>query len=595
MPPGTTMTLADDIQRAISDDDLASALSMVFSRESLLDQSNRWHSLNLLRFISSKSAFPQIEDKLGVFIDAYHDFLPGLSEIMQASAREETILKSAGCLRLLLQQQAEKYASGAPLWVINAFVEALLLVGSTVDLEDQNICAILESRAAGFLESFSSLLDFVCQNEVAFLSIREAQETGNKVYWCVGYDVHGSLASFDLPYPVHFVDFLDLVSLNDFSRDGFLQRALFRSFVTRFGEESEFVVDRALATLAGRRQIPDDGVLSLLNFFYQSFARLLRGKATPGVRTQRPRNDFPERQLKRSAKNGFIRAGNVDLALLECFKSQPRETLLAAEQVVCDLWDARETSIELIPKTPVRIHGNEPRDSVLRMSLQTGWYSTPRNARHDLVAWIDAYTSAFSTCSVIEGHNEMFLPIMGTDLCPETGEFLRFSEEEFFRLLDGRRVAFVTAYADDLQGYYDAGHLSTLWGAIGVKSQIQSLKTLRAPFSIWPYYPGDSWLSTFESVAAEAQRTILENDCDVFLASAGCYGVPLAACIAEKFPHILALNYGHHVNTCFGVKSNKTSILDARGIRNSDIPLVESAFGSSYPDLPARADLIRYA
>jgi hypothetical protein len=210
-------------------------------------------------------------------------------------------------------------------------------------------------------------------------------------------------------------------------------------------------------------------------------------------------------------------------------------------------------------------------------------------------AWIDAYAGAFSTCTVIEGHNEMFLPFMGRDLGPDSGDFVRFSENEFFGMLADRSVVFTSAYAPDLQRYHDEGHLSALWAALGVTRPMRSLKTLQAPFSIWPYYPDEGWAATFEQVAAEAEAAIEETGADVFLASAGCYGMPLVAHVSRRFPHVLALNYGHHVNTCFGVKSNNSSILDARGIKAPDIPLVASKVASSYPAVIARADLARYA
>jgi hypothetical protein len=201
---------------------------------------------------------------------------------------------------------------------------------------------------------------------------------------------------------------------------------------------------------------------------------------------------------------------------------------------------------------------------------------------------------AFAGSTTIETVNKYFLTVLPLGFPPLIAP-TRFREARFFNLLNGRRVVMVSAFAEEIAGFHADGCLDELWSAVGLDCRLAGLVTIPAPFSIWPQYPGAGWKESFDALLVEATAKMEETGADLFLVAAGCYGAPLTHAIGKRFPDALALHYGHHINTCFGVASGQTSLLAQYGLPEDAAPLIRSDLARKYPGTLNRADLHRYA
>lgn len=254
----------------------------------------------------------------------------------------------------------------------------------------------------------------------------------------------------------------------------------------------------------------------------------------------------------------WIRPGNVELLALRNYLNDPLATREAAVQAVDFMYSALSRhELNIVPKAPWWPR-TEAINNILRLSTNAGWYSLPDFASDSIEDWAKRYANAMCKGKLIAAHLMYILPVLPFLPVLRDNAPYRWTDDSFFTLLrelGDLKMIFVTPYADQIATNYCGGGIAALWAEANIQAKIHALTTIQAPMSIYPYCPGQSWSATYKHLYQEAARTIEQTGANVFLASCGCYGLPLVHEIHENYG-ITSIYYGHAINVYFGIKTN---------------------------------------
>ncbi|WP_226576861.1 hypothetical protein [Acuticoccus sediminis] len=258
-----------------------------------------------------------------------------------------------------------------------------------------------------------------------------------------------------------------------------------------------------------------------------------------------------------SGRAPWVRVGPTELGALWSYHNDRVGALEAAVRVA---EDAERLKLTDAPT----IHIDEPGwprldayNNILRLSRNAGWYSTPSLAREAFADWAQRYTDAIRRGRIFDA----FLPHLAT-MAPFIDELAgnvsaSWTDRSFIRRLDGARVVLVSVYADVIQSNFASGGLHRLWEDAEVPFRLQHVETVRAPVSVFPNMPRESWSQSFQDVLEQSREAVRRSEADLFIASCGCYGLPLIEAVARE-DGVASLCMGHHINTFFGVQSKSS-------------------------------------
>jgi len=248
----------------------------------------------------------------------------------------------------------------------------------------------------------------------------------------------------------------------------------------------------------------------------------------------------------------WVRVGNVELWALWNHCTDRVGSAFAAERVakrMQALADAGGAAPELKDEWWPRL---SPDTNITRLCTNAGWYARPGSAAAAFSDWADRYAAALEAGSLFVGHTTELLRMSAVLPGMRSKDPRILRDDAFVSALDGARITFVTAFADEVKERHESGALDGLWKDLGSPARIDALETVEPPMSIWPYFPARSWSESFEELLARTSAAIERSGSNLFLASCGAYGLPLVHAIHKRHK-ITCLYFGHVTNMYFGV------------------------------------------
>jgi hypothetical protein len=127
--------------------------------------------------------------------------------------------------------------------------------------------------------------------------------------------------------------------------------------------------------------------------------------------------------------------------------------------------------------------------------------------------------------------------------------------DDFYNILGGRDIIFVTPHSDKIKELYDSGKIYNLYKDVEIPKY--NLKLVNSHISTYPNKPHSSWLETFEVIKRDIDKTFANNRCNLFIASCGCYGIPICSYVFNKYK-VDTMYIGHMIHGLFGVLDNSS-------------------------------------
>lgn len=289
-------------------------------------------------------------------------------------------------------------------------------------------------------------------------------------------------------------------------------------------------------------------------------------------------------------KGLYVRPGIVELRALQSFLTKPDEARSALTEIVNRLAD--EDFLYAPPRVPMW-HSGDVSFNIRRLMTHAGFYTGEQLAWEHFSAWCAGYQAALSEGSLLL-HGKAFWYSLGVLalLHQQTGVLPPYRStppnRRFYPALAGRRLLFVTSFHEAIRHLVASQKLRHLYHDIAMPDFV--LETLPAFISTYPNRPHGHYRETFQCLVEQVERHISRSGTDLFMASCGCYGLPLCHYVYRHLG-ISAVYLGNSTNTLFGILQ-KTSLDFMRDHRN-EANWIRGDLGQHYLNLD-RIDQGRY-
>lgn len=197
-------------------------------------------------------------------------------------------------------------------------------------------------------------------------------------------------------------------------------------------------------------------------------------------------------------------------------------------------------------------------------------YSLKR-AKIDLEVWCEKYLASMLRGYVISA--PVATPfLLGTQaalwrLRKKKLSICRYPEtQEIYSLLSGSRVFVVSPMANIINSQMASGNIYRLFKDYDVPHF--TANSIAAPVSVWPNRPSTGWQKSFNILCNQVDKGIEKMNADLFIASCGCYGLPVCDYVSTKYG-IRSLYIGNAIHSFFGIRQSSTSGFMA-GRRNEE-------------------------
>jgi hypothetical protein len=127
---------------------------------------------------------------------------------------------------------------------------------------------------------------------------------------------------------------------------------------------------------------------------------------------------------------------------------------------------------------------------------------------------------------------------------------------QIYDSLAGKDVLFVSPLAHIVNGQVSSGRLKGLYRNYELPPF--SLRAVPAWISTWPNRPHENWRETFRRMCDAVDAAHRERPFDVFIASCGCYGLPISDFARSQYG-CSTLYIGHAAHTLFGLFPNPSN------------------------------------
>jgi hypothetical protein len=259
----------------------------------------------------------------------------------------------------------------------------------------------------------------------------------------------------------------------------------------------------------------------------------------------------------------YGRVGNVELRVLDSFLTSRNEFFDS-----CDAVRLRSLSREDLRVPRTRGSGwlsSQDVEFNVRLLLTNAGFYFADGEDSSIRLWCDRYFEALRTSTALFPYPNAnpFFFIVQEELANRgpLPPYVRFpAMKDFYRLMADRTVVFVTPFADLVRHQVASGRVRKLFAGIEVPEF--EIETIQSPMSIYPNRPDESWNDSFLRTVAQIDAKLASCESAIFIASAGCYGMPLAA-HASRHHRVPSLYYGNAVHGYFGIRQNGTAGLGA--------------------------------
>jgi hypothetical protein len=255
-----------------------------------------------------------------------------------------------------------------------------------------------------------------------------------------------------------------------------------------------------------------------------------------------------------------LRYGNVELQALESYLEFPDLTQKALFDVMQSVDD--EAAMYAPGRQKNHLSGDDIHRNIRKLITNAGFYAGGSHVDvwNGFVHWAEAYKGGLKA-SALASYPPAYPFYFKTQRLnwesdgAQANYVAHPNAFEFYEMLAGKRVLFVSPLAHLASEQVTSGRIRRLYK--DYETPEFNVVGLAAPLSTWPNRPDKDWLTSYNRMCATVDEQCAAQSFDVFVASCGCYGVPVCSYVAQK--HSLPCLYlGNITNNYFGILQNAT-------------------------------------
>lgn len=302
--------------------------------------------------------------------------------------------------------------------------------------------------------------------------------------------------------------------------------------------------------LLDRPEFGDEAIAPLL-FIITEYRKCWR--AADGREAWRDSPQYPEYDIQQHPS--FARYGNVELRVVEDFLLAP-DALRAAMERIAEKTSSEEEMYAPSESSGVFIH-DSPDWNIRRLMTNAGFYvgADPDAAWKSLKEWAERYISALSHSHLSWQNTKAFYYLRVQRALHEASGYVpKYVElpghRRIYQAFAGRDVLFASPLFHIVNEQISSGHIWKLYKDYDVPAF--SARAVPAFVSTWPNRPHTDWSETFARMCDSLRAAHAERPFDVFVASCGCYGLPICDFARTEFG-CATFYIGHQAHKLFGI------------------------------------------
>ncbi|MGD0191538.1 MAG: hypothetical protein ABSD74_12425 [Rhizomicrobium sp.] len=326
------------------------------------------------------------------------------------------------------------------------------------------------------------------------------------------------------------------------------------------------------------RVLPDqefgDEALTSLLFVISTYRA--RWRAARGNEVWRDGPSFPEYDIAQHP--ALMRYGNVELRVIEDFLKAP-DNLRAAVEKITTKWSS-ETEMYAPANTSGTLIHDDPDWNLRRLMTNAGFYigSEPDRAWEILNEWATGYISAICNSNLSwQNTKSLFFPKVQRALYQLSGYVPAYVESpsvrKLYNSIAGKDVLFVSPLAHIVNEQASTGHIWKLYRNYEVPPF--TVRAIPAWISTWPNRPHSDWSESFAVLRDSVRAAYRERPFDVFIASCGCYGLPISDFVRSEYG-CPTIYLGHQSHKLFGILPVSTDEINPEMWAKSDLGKYEN-------------------
>lgn len=286
-----------------------------------------------------------------------------------------------------------------------------------------------------------------------------------------------------------------------------------------------------------------------------------------------------------SFKNA-VRYGNVELRVLESWLRDAESLYMTGIQLSKEMESGKFNLIEKKEGFDKWFSCDDLRYNLQAFMTNAGFYlpENQNHVAHEIGYWCNLYMDELKQSAIFAfppAYPFFLQTAKALSIAKKPPIDLNFpSPSDFYKLLKNKNILFVTPFALKIENLFSTGKIFNLFKDIEIPKF--EITTIESPVSTYPYRPHGSWSETYLYLTDKISKKLDNGDYDIFIASSGCYGLPLCGYVRKKYG-INTLYYGNHINTLFGILQNCSQdfLSESRIIENWDT----SDLGERYPNM----------
>jgi hypothetical protein len=281
-----------------------------------------------------------------------------------------------------------------------------------------------------------------------------------------------------------------------------------------------------------------------------------------------------------------VRYGNVELRVIDSWLKDPGRLYDAARKMAKEINLNKYKLIDMQEGYTKWYSADDLQFNLQALMTNAGFYM-PKDenlAGYEIGLWCENYYKELKKSAVFifpPAYPFYFYSLKSLIYTGNFTEDISFpSPENFYRLIAGKKILLVTPFSEEISNIYQSKKIFKLYKNIDIQNFI--IETIQSPMSIYPNRNNESWSETFHEMKIKIDGYLQSGGYDIFMASSGCYGLPLCGYVREKY-NIRTLYYGNHINTLFGIlqKCSNDFYINERINEN----WIKSQLGEKYPTI----------
>lgn len=189
-----------------------------------------------------------------------------------------------------------------------------------------------------------------------------------------------------------------------------------------------------------------------------------------------------------------------------------------------------------------------------------GFYCTNNDHENNekvLKSWCQSYLDGLMNMTYFIRTRQCKLFYLYINKFCDHKEEISLNLDAIFAHTNNKNICVISYFANEIKDLYDNGKIFKLYKDRNFA--FNKLYTIKSYITTYGNHPHCNWLDTYNILCGNIDDLIKNENIDLFMINAGCYGIPLGNYVFTKH-NISVIHMGHALNGYFGIITDRNHL-----------------------------------